>query len=171
LVEAFARVRAETPCWLLVAGDGPLRPDVEALVARLGVPDVLMPGFLNQGELPEAYAAADLFVLPSKLHETWGLVVNEAMNFGLPVIVSDKVGCGEDLVSRRRNGFVVPHGSSAALAGAIATLVRDPSLRERFGAESRRIIDRYSIRAAADGIVEACAPGTTVERGYEGLAA
>lgn len=173
LVEAFARVRAEMPCWLLIAGDGPLRADVEALVARLGVSNVLMPGFLNQGELPEAYAAADLFVLPSKLHETWGLVVNEAMNFALPVVVSDKVGCAEDLVARRKNGFVVPHTSAAALAGAIGTLVRDPAMRARFGAESRRIIDRYSIPAAADGIVAACVPAATAreERGYEELAA
>ena len=50
-------------------------------------------------EAPRAYAAADVFVLPSKLHETWGLVVNEAMNFALPVIVSHKVGCAADIAS------------------------------------------------------------------------
>jgi glycosyltransferase involved in cell wall biosynthesis len=105
--------------------------------------------------LPDAYAAADLFVLPSKLHETWGLVVSEAMNFGLPVVVSDKVGCAADLVHPGRNGVIVPHDDAGALAHAIGTLLADPSLRQFFGAESRRIIDAYTIAAAADGIVAA----------------
>ncbi|MBI5284574.1 MAG: glycosyltransferase family 4 protein [Chloroflexi bacterium] len=156
LVEAFARVRAGQPCWLLIAGDGSLRGELEAAVARPQAPGVRLAGFLNQTELPAAYAAADIFVLPSKLHETWGLVVNEAMNFGLPVIVSDKVGCGEDLVERGGNGFVVRHDSVSALADAMAALVADAGLRARFGARSRQIIERYSIEACADGIVAAC---------------
>lgn len=156
LIEAFARVRAEMPCWLLVAGDGPLRGAMEAMAARLQAPGVRMAGFLNQTELPAAYAAADVFALPSKLHETWGLVVNEAMNFGLPVVVSDKVGCGEDLVEPGRNGCIVRHDSAQELAGAIAALVGDADLRTRFGERSREIVARYSIEACADGIVAAC---------------
>lgn len=156
LIEAFARVRRERPCALLIAGDGPLRGAAERLAARIGVPDVHFAGFLNQSELPEAYAAADVFVLPSKLHETWGLVVNEAMNFGLPVVVSDKAGCAADLVRHGANGLVVPHDSAAALAGAIGTLVGAGVLRQRFGAASRAIIDRYSIGSCADGIIAAC---------------
>jgi glycosyltransferase involved in cell wall biosynthesis len=157
LIEAFARVRAAQPCWLLVAGDGPLRPEIEAAIAQMSVPNVRLAGFLNQSELPAAYVAADVFVLPSKMHETWGLVVNEAMNFGLPVVVSDKVGCGEDLVERGGNGFIVRHDSVPELADAIGALVADGGMRARFGARSRRIIERYSIQACADGIVAACA--------------
>ena len=156
LAEAFARVRAQRPCWLLVAGDGPLRAELEAAVARNGTPGVRIAGFLNQTELPAAYAAADIFVLPSRLHETWGLVVNEAMNFGLPAVVSDKVGCGEDLVEPGRNGFIVRHESVPELADAIATLASDAGLRAQFGAKSREIVSRYSIEACADGIVAAC---------------
>jgi glycosyltransferase involved in cell wall biosynthesis len=155
LIDAFARARRDHDAWLLIAGDGPLRAECEALVARLRVPNVIFAGFLNQTELPDAYAAADMFVLPSKLHETWGLVVNEAMNFGLPVVVSDKVGCAADLVHPGRNGVIVPHDDAGALAHAIGTLLADPSLRQFFGAESRRIIDAYTIAAAADGIVAA----------------
>jgi glycosyltransferase involved in cell wall biosynthesis len=120
------------------------------------MPDVHFAGFLNQGELPEAYAAADVFVLPSRLHETWGLVVNEAMNFALPVVVSDKVGCAADLVRNGANGFVVEHDVTGALAQAIETLVDDAPLRARFGAMSRKIVERFSIEACADGIVTAC---------------
>lgn len=159
LIEAFRRVRAQQPCWLLMAGDGPLRMAAEDLVERLRVPDVRIAGFLDQHELPAAYAAADIFVLPSKLHETWGLVVNEAMNFALPVIVSDKVGCAEDLVRRGKNGFVVPHESVAALSDAIARLASDARLRSAYGAESLRIVEQYSIEACADGIVAACLAG------------
>lgn len=159
LIEAFARVRAERPCWLLIAGDGPQRTAAEALVARAGTPNVLFAGFLDESALPWAYVAADLFVLPSKLHETWGLVVNEAMNFGLPVVVSDKVGCAADLVRRGENGFVVPHDSVDELAAAISRLCGDAEMRSRFGAESQRIVEQYSIEVCAGGIVAACLAG------------
>jgi glycosyltransferase involved in cell wall biosynthesis len=160
LVEAFERVRRQHPCWLLVVGDGPLRGTLEDLVRKRRLPGVRITGFLNQSEIPAAYAAGDVFTLPSAFHETWGLVVNEAMNFSLPVVVSDKVGCAEDLVRPGWNGFVVLHDSVDALADALATLVADPDLRSRFGARSRELVDRYSVRACADGIVAACVAAT-----------
>jgi glycosyltransferase involved in cell wall biosynthesis len=156
LIEAFASVRGDQPCWLLLAGSGPQRDECEALVARLGVPNVRFAGFLDQTRLPEAYAAADVFVLPSKLHETWGLVVNEAMNFALPMIVSDKVGCGADLARPGENGAIVPYDDTQALSRAIARFVADASLRRAYGARSAEIVSAYNIEAAADGIVEAC---------------
>ncbi len=156
LIEAFGRVRRTRPCWLLVAGDGPLRAIAETLARENGIPGVRFLGFLNQSELPRAYVAADLFVLPSSRQETWGLVVNEAMNFGLPLVVSDRVGCAADLVEEGRNGFIVPHTSTDALAEAIARLVDDADLRQRFGRRSRARVGLYSVERAADGIVEAC---------------
>jgi glycosyltransferase involved in cell wall biosynthesis len=156
LVEAFEQVRRRHPCRLLMVGDGPLRGAVDDLVRRHRIPDVQMTGFLNQSELPTAYTAADAFTLPSALHETWGLVVNEAMNFSLPVVVSDMVGCGADLVRPDWNGFVFPHDNFGALASALARLVTDPGLRDRFGARSRELVDQYNVPACADGIVEAC---------------
>jgi glycosyltransferase involved in cell wall biosynthesis len=156
LVEAYERVRQEHPCWLLMVGEGAERAAVEDLVARRRIPGVLMAGFLNQSELPAAYTAADLLVLPSAWHETWGLVVNEAMNFGLPIVVSDKVGCAEDLVHSGWNGFVVPHRDVAALTEAIETLVASPERRAEFGARSRALVDAYSVERCADGIVAAC---------------
>jgi glycosyltransferase involved in cell wall biosynthesis len=171
LIEAFARARMRRPCALLFAGDGPMRGDCERLVTAFGLPDVHFAGFLNQSELPEAYAAADIFVLPSRLHETWGLVVNEAMNFGLPVVVSDKVGCAADLVRNGANGFVVEHDVTGALAQAIGMLIEDAPLRARFGAMSRKIIERYSIEACADGIVRACTGGEPAPERTMALAA
>jgi glycosyltransferase involved in cell wall biosynthesis len=152
LLDAFARVRAQTPCWLLVAGDGPLRDEVE----RRHLPGVRLAGFLDENELPRAYAAADLLVLPSGWDETWGLVVNEALNFALPVVVTDKVGCAADLVRDGWNGRVVSHRSAGDLAEAIGELVADGKQRRVFGERGRRLVEDYSLRACADGIVAAC---------------
>jgi glycosyltransferase involved in cell wall biosynthesis len=152
LVEAFRRLRERRPCALLLAGDGELWPAVEAAAG----PDVHLAGFLNQSELPAAYVAADVFCLPSVAHETWGLVVNEAMNFGLPVVVSDKVGCASDLVDDGWNGYVVPAGEPELLADALERLVADEELRRTFGGRGRERVGEYSVEACADGIVAAC---------------
>ena len=160
LVDAYERVRRRRPCWLLLVGDGSLRPEIEALVRRREIPGVRLAGFLNQSELPAAYTAADMLVLPSALHETWGLVVNEAMNFGLPLVVSDKVGCGPDLVRPGWNGFVVAHRDVEALAHAIETLADQPEMRAEFGRRSRSLVDDYSLERCATGIVAACLGGS-----------
>lgn len=155
LLRAFATVRRAVPCSLLIAGDGPLRAEAEELVRREPVPDVLITGFLNQSELPRAYAAADVAVLPSAERETWGLVVNEAMNFGLPVVVSDRVGCAADLVHDGENGSVFPAGSADALAGALRRLVADLPRCRRWGERSRTIAGDYDLSVTADEIVRA----------------
>ncbi len=151
LLEAFRRVRERIPCALLVVGEGELWPEIEAAAG----PDVHLAGFLDQSELPAAYVAADVFCLPSVQHETWGLVVNEALNFGLPVVVSDKVGCAADLVREGWNGFVVPAGDPGPLAGALERLVEDAGLRRQLGDRGRELVSGYSIEACADGIVAA----------------
>ena len=156
VLEAYERVRRQRPCWLLMAGDGFQRASIEQRVRDRRIPGVLMAGFLNQSELPAAYTAADMLVLPSSSHETWGLVVNEAMNFALPLVVSDKVGCASDLVRPGWNGLVVPHQDVDGLADAIGTLVADPETRARFGQRSRELVDQYSIERCAAGIVDAC---------------
>jgi glycosyltransferase involved in cell wall biosynthesis len=156
LLEAFERVRARHACWLLLVGDGALRAAAEELVTQRRIPDVRFAGFLNQTEIATAYAASDFFVLPSTAKETWGLVVNEAMCFGLPCIVSDKVGCAPDLVRQGENGFVFPYQSAEHLAAAIERLVKDGELRDDLGARSRTIVRGYTIESCADGIVAAC---------------
>ena len=156
LLEAFRRLRRELKCYLLLTGDGPLRPELQQTIAREGIPDVILTGFLNQTELPSAYTAADLLVLPSAYHETWGLVVNEAMNFGLPIIVSDRVGCAEDLVRDGDNGFVFKSGDTEGLTHAIRQLVSSAMLRKQFGLRSSEIIGDFSIEVVCDQFVQAC---------------
>jgi glycosyltransferase involved in cell wall biosynthesis len=155
LLDTFSRVARELPCWLLVAGDGPLALTFDSKVEALGTKRVVRTGFLNQSELARAYVAADVLVLPSS-SETWGLVVNEAMNFGLPLVVSDRVGCAADLVQHGSNGFVVAHDDAFGFESALRELIQDGSKRMAFGARSRQIIKRYSVSRCADGIIRAC---------------
>jgi glycosyltransferase involved in cell wall biosynthesis len=112
--------------------------------------------------LREMYAAADAVVVPSiatrMFREPWGLVVNEAMNRGLPVIASDAVGAvAGGLVRDGRNGLVVRAGDSAALAQALRRLAQDPALRARLGAGAAQDVRAYSYEAWAQGFSQALA--------------
>ncbi len=137
----------------IVLGDGPLRGEVEAALRNACGERFVMPGFVNQSRLGVYFAAADVFVLPSRF-ETWGLVVNEAMQFGLPVVVSSAVGCHRDLVIEGETGMVFPTGDAAALESRLRELVGDRERAARMGTRGRAHVARYSIQASVDGILE-----------------
>jgi glycosyltransferase involved in cell wall biosynthesis len=142
---------------LLMAGDGELRPQVEAAVTAPGLADsVRLLGFQSQQKLAALYDLCDLFVLPSA-HETWGLVVNEVMNAGRPVIASDRVGAARDLVREGVNGFVYPFGDIAGLAERLREALGDPQRLAAMGTESRRIIDGWDFRQNLAGLKAALA--------------
>ena len=147
LLEAYRRLsrdgRAEPEPYVLFAGDGELRGAIEQFAAGMGWKSIRVLGFKNQSELPTLYDLCDLFVLPSS-YEPWGLVVNEVMNAGKPVIVSDRVGCGPDLVKPGINGAIFPAGDAPELAEAIAAVLRSRGLLSRMGASSRDLIDHWS---------------------------
>ena len=139
---------------LLIVGTGELEQEARSLVVEDRLP-VSFAGFLNQTELPQAYAVGDCLVLPSDYGETWGLVVNEAMVCGLPAIVSDRVGCGPDLVEPGVTGEVFPFGDVQALADCLSILAAD---RARTGALGRRAEERirdYSVEHAVTGTLRA----------------
>ena len=115
LIEAMFLLNEHVPnVHLLVVGTGELFNQAEARALDLGVP-VTFAGFLNQSELPKAYVVSDCLVLPSDYGETWGLVVNEAMVCGIPVIVSDRVGSRLDRVEDSRPAMLLL--SEIVLAG------------------------------------------------------
>ena len=104
---------------LMVVGDGPEGQSLRELATRLGAEDhIHFLGFHQRDELVELYTCADAFCLPSR-HEPWGVVVNEAAACGLPLVVSDRVGAGRDLVTAGENGRVVPAEDAATLGAAI----------------------------------------------------
>jgi glycosyltransferase involved in cell wall biosynthesis len=135
---------------VMVAGAGPLQKKLEDASRQQGVRLHLL-GFCNQTEMPPAYAAADVLVLPSNGRETWGLVANEAQACGLPIIVSDACGCAPDLAADGIAGRIFPLGDVDALAAALAAVKAQPPSRVAILERS----DAYSIEAACSGIVAA----------------
>ncbi len=134
LIQAYAKIHDHHgEAWLVIAGAGGEESRLKALVAEMGLSRVLFAGFTNQTELPKVYAAADIFVLPAAGHEPWGLVVNEAMAAGLPVIVSDEVGAAPDLVRGKGTGIVYHRGDIDALAQALRVLIQSPGIEEGYG--------------------------------------
>lgn len=136
-----------------IAPHGPRR---QGDAAMLGL------GALDPAELRSVYAACEVLVLPSiptrTFREPWGLVINEAMNRGLPVIASDAVGAvAGGLVRDGVNGLVFPAGDSDALAHAIVRIAEDRSLRERLGSRGAQDVRAYTYDAWADGFSEALA--------------
>jgi glycosyltransferase involved in cell wall biosynthesis len=140
---------------LLVVGTGELQEQAHAFVREHALP-VTFAGFLNQGEIAAAYVAGDALVLPSDFGETWGLVVNEAMACGRPAIVSDRVGCGPDLVSTGETGEVFAFGDTAALASLLLAGAADPSRLRRMGEAARdRVLSKYTAARAVEGTLRA----------------
>lgn len=158
LVDAYIRL-APSPgvdphAYLLIAGDGEERANVEKRIRESGLNSIRMLGFQNQSELPRFFDLCDIFVLPS-IHEPYGLIVNEVMNAGRPVVVSDQVGCHTDLVEDGVNGFVYPALNVAALAEKLALLVADESLRKKMGESSLQRIQSFSFEQDVDGLRQA----------------
>jgi glycosyltransferase involved in cell wall biosynthesis len=154
LLKAFVSVRESVQCHLLWIGEGVLRDDIEGMVVERKIPDVHFGGFLNQSEISKAYALSDLLVLPSR-HETWGLVINEAMNFRLPVVTTDKAAAAYDLVEEGANGHIVKVGDIEALTQAIKDLVVNPDKRHAFGKRSAEMIGDWNLDVHVQGIVRA----------------
>src|SRR5206468_6864534 len=103
--------------------------------------------FLNQSEIAQAYVAADALVLPSD-EETWGLVVNEAMSCGRPCLVSDRVGCGPDLVVTGKTGFAFPLGDVEALSAQMVECAARPELLIAMGENAAEAIRAHSVSVA-----------------------
>lgn len=158
LLEAYSRLSPngvqEPEAYLLFIGDGEERSQLEAIAKKLGWSSVKFLGFKNQTELPSYYKLCDVFVLPSE-HEPWGLVVNEVMNAGKPVILSDHVGCGPDLVQDGDNGFIVPVGDIKLLGDRLKQLVSNRELAGKMGEESLKRIGQWSFREDLEGLLYA----------------
>ncbi|MFO0745649.1 MAG: glycosyltransferase family 4 protein [Myxococcota bacterium] len=152
LIEAFGRAAVPGSA-LAIVGDGPLRQELESQAATYPGSCIKFAGFVNQSEMPAAYALADLFALPS-VFEPWGLAINEAMTLGRAVVVSDAVGCAPDLVSRD-TGFVFPAGDAQSLAAILTSALGDRERLRRMGAAGREKIRGWGIPETAAGIVSA----------------
>jgi len=156
LLEAYAKLESSVRCevGLVFAGDGISKEELRRQAGQISPGIVCFPGFAQREDLAGLYALADHLVLPTH-SDPWGLVVNEAMACGLPIIVSDVAGCSLDLVKDGWNGYIVPPGDSGKLSVAINSLIRQPELRERMSARSAEWIQNYSPDACANGLAAA----------------
>lgn len=129
--------------YLLIVGNGELLQECEIYVKENGLDGVRFAGFRNQDELPRIFSLASFLVLPSH-DEPWGLIINEFMNAGRPVIVSDVVGCAPDLVLDGQTGFIFPVGDREALADRMNYLLRNPAMSILMGEQARLRVSEYS---------------------------
>jgi len=161
LIEAYARYAAQAghDAWSLVlAGAGPLEAELRASVASARLEaKVHIPGLVQYADLPAYYGLAGAFVLPST-SDQWGLVVNEAMAAGLPVLVSSPCGCAPDLVREGENGFTFDPENIEALAERLKQVAgMDQARRAAMGQRSREIVAAFSPEAFATGLEAALA--------------
>ena len=148
LIEAYQSVSHPRKA-LVIVGDGILRNRMQQFAESHNIDSIHFLGFKRRDEIGQFYALADFLVLPSH-KETWGIVINEALCFGLPVIVSDQVGAGVDLVVPEQNGHIFPAGDVAALTDRMNKLMELPvENRKKMGEKSREMILKWSDRDLA----------------------
>ena len=140
---------------LVIVGSGEEETALKKYVEQHKIAHVYFFGFRNQSELPKFYSIADVFVFPSE-NEPWGLVLNEVMCAGLPVIVSRGVGAAADLVRHGENGFIYETGDVEELSDYLFTMVTaEPQLRMQMAQASRRIVDNWNYEQCVEGVKEA----------------
>jgi glycosyltransferase involved in cell wall biosynthesis len=165
-LRAFARSSVEGS-YLVFAGDGPLRTDLEAEAHTLGIAhSVRFLGFVNQSNLPAVYRSSDVLVLPSE-YEAFGLVVNEAMLCGCPVIVSDRVGARFDLVREGETGFIFPVASVDALTALLYENLTTRSRLNQMANAAQEQMKGWSPEKNVEGLIEAILRAVRLREGSQ----
>lgn len=149
MVAAFAKVAGRCPDWdLVIAGDGPLRPELEAAVSPTVMGRVRFLGFMQMEELRHAYHVCDVLLHPSE-RDQWGLVINEAAAADMAIVATDVIGAVSDLVRHGINGILIRPKSIDAMADAIVDVAR-PGVADRMRGNAGRILEEW--RTSADPI-------------------
>jgi glycosyltransferase involved in cell wall biosynthesis len=156
LLDAYSQLAPEvrSNVGLVFVGDGDAREHLVRRAAKIHPGRIQFPGFVHREGLAEFYALAEALIFPTH-SDTWGLVVNEAISCGAPVVVSEVAGCVVDLVEDGWNGFIVPPRSPAHLVAAMSRLAGDFKLRAKMSANSLERIKSYLPSAWAEGFMSA----------------
>jgi len=156
LFDAYASLPPNSCCQvgLVFVGEGAAKPELSRRAASIPGASVQFPGFIQRDDLPAYYALADTFVFPTHT-DPWGLVVNEAMSSGLPVICSSSAGCCADLVRDGRNGRVVAPRDVSQLHGALVESISNQGINVLRGECSRDVISQFTPESCARGLAEA----------------
>ncbi|NJL10431.1 MAG: glycosyltransferase family 4 protein [Calothrix sp. SM1_7_51] len=153
LLEAFILLPQEN-LTLAIVGNGACLHKYQNYCQEKKLDNVVFTGFKPEDELVKYYAAADIFVFPTR-SDPWGLVLNEAMAVCLPIVCSTAAGAADDLIKDKVNGLIVPVGDVASLAKALQRLIINENLRKQMGLQSRLIINDYTPETMAQGFKEA----------------
>ena len=156
LLEAYAKLERSlrSKVGLLFAGDGAAREELVRQASLITEGTIRFTGFAQRETLASFYGLTEALILPTH-SDPWGLVVNEAMACGCPIIVTDVAGCTADLVEDGWNGYVVPSKNSQKLNLAIDRLLRQPELKKQMSVRSLERIRDYSPEACAGGLAHA----------------
>lgn len=154
LISAFSTLRDDEGVHLVIAGAGPQRAELEAFVSSRKIPRVHFVGFQNYTQVPRYYTMSDIFVLPS-YREPWGSVVNEAMNFALPIVASRDGGAVADLVEDGGNGLLFDYGNVEQLAERLSYLAASPEVRRKMGEKSATMVADWNFDKVVEGFVAA----------------
>jgi len=138
---------------LLMAGSGPLLDSVKKTAETLDCSNIYFTGFVNQNELPSLLQCGNLFVLASE-NEPWGLVINEAMASGMPILSTSSIGSAYDLVEDGVNGKHLPELSIDCIAQHLATLTRDSEELRVMGLKSLEKMSEWNYQKCLDGVVK-----------------
>ena len=159
LIKAFSKLKEyRDDISLIIIGDGDCKKELQILCENLGMEkDVHFLGWIKNERLAPYYSLCNVFVLPASA-EPWGLVLNEAMSLGKPVISTTGVGAAYDLIKDGVNGFTVPEKDVDALYNAMKKIISDPELEKKMGKKSKRIIEEgFRYEHMVDGFREAIA--------------
>lgn len=140
LIQAYKKLSINDSC-LVIAGTGPDEGRLKSLAKD--EPNINFVGYVEHEEKANYYSIADVFVLPT-LHDPWGLVINEAMYYGLPIITTDAAGASE-MVRKNKNGFIVKSGDSKELADSLRKLLHNDKLRKEMGQRSRQYKNAFDV--------------------------
>jgi len=156
LIRAFSKIEKEREdVCLVICGDGSFRDSCEHIGEEMKTKHIIFTGMVEEEEgIASFYRTADVFVLPSRIvtgkrtaveiGEGWGLVINEAMSMGKPIIATDTVGAAQDLVRNGINGYIVKNGEIDGLYLALKKIIEEPKLRKTMGENSRRIFEEFN---------------------------
>lgn len=148
LINAFIGLNTKAH-YLLIVGNGVKETELKEMSKHDN--NIIFLNFQNQQQMPAIYAAADVFVLPSK-SETWGLSINEAMAAGKPIIASNKIGATFDLIVNNKNGFIFKSGDVTHLKKTLEHFINDLNAVSSMGKISLEKIQKYSYEKDCEAI-------------------
>ena len=154
LLKAAERIASKLSFSILLIGDGPLREELENTFKVSNRHRMYITGYTDPADIPIYYSLCDVLVLPSFV-DTWGMVVNEAMAAGVPVICSTGAGASRDLIRHGKSGMIFKKGDVDGLTAAMELLLSSKALRKSMVKEADKILEHFTIETARDQFIEA----------------